>query len=56
MLVFHHPDCLVHNPPTEILSGNPVPYKESPERLRVVRDALQADHTRYELVQAPDFG
>ncbi|KAH7101791.1 Arginase/deacetylase [Auriculariales sp. MPI-PUGE-AT-0066] len=55
MQVFHHPSCLVHDPPHEILSGQPVPYKESPDRLVLVRDALAADSAQYDLKQVPDF-
>ena len=40
MKVIHHPDCLLHNPPHEILSGKLVPYAESPDRIQLIRDAL----------------
>jgi acetoin utilization deacetylase AcuC-like enzyme len=40
MKVIHHCDCLLHNPPHEILSGKLVPYAESPERIELIRKAL----------------
>ncbi|KZV92236.1 acetylpolyamine aminohydrolase [Exidia glandulosa HHB12029] len=55
MLVVHSPLCLLHDPPTEILSGKPVPYKESPDRLVRVRNALSNDPQRkYELTAVDD--
>lgn len=55
MLVVHSPLCLLHNPPTEILSGKPVPYKESPDRLVRVRNALSSDpEAKFELVAVDD--
>jgi acetoin utilization deacetylase AcuC-like enzyme len=43
MKVFWDPDCLLHNPPYEIVSGEKIPYVESPDRLRVIKKALE-DH------------
>lgn len=40
MKVFLHPNCLLHNPPHEILSGKLVPYVESPERIRLIEKSL----------------
>ncbi|GAA6034689.1 hypothetical protein JCM8097_001122 [Rhodosporidiobolus ruineniae] len=40
--VFHTPLSLLHNPPTEILSGSAIPYIESPERYRRILAALSA--------------
>ncbi|KAI0271442.1 hypothetical protein BC834DRAFT_442814 [Gloeopeniophorella convolvens] len=39
--VFWHPDCLLHDPPYEILSGDKVPYFESPTRLTLVKEELE---------------
>src|ERR1700735_5542373 len=44
MKVFWDPNCLLHNPPYEILSGARVPYFESPARLQVIKKELE-DHT-----------
>lgn len=41
MKVFWDPDCLQHNPPYEILSGNKIPYIESPARLLLIKKALE---------------
>ncbi|EJD41498.1 Arginase/deacetylase [Auricularia subglabra TFB-10046 SS5] len=55
MLVVHSPRCLLHDPPTEILSGKPVPYKESPDRLIRVRNALRDDPAHnYKLIAVDD--
>ncbi len=40
MKVYYDLDCLLHNPPHEILSGRLVPYLESPDRVRRIKDAL----------------
>ncbi|KAF8531225.1 hypothetical protein JB92DRAFT_3081003 [Gautieria morchelliformis] len=46
MKVVHLDDCLLHNPPHEILSGNKISYLESPTRYLAVREALSdAVHT-----------
>ncbi|GAA5913906.1 hypothetical protein JCM6882_004392 [Rhodosporidiobolus microsporus] len=42
--VFHTPLSLLHNPPTEILSGRPVPYVESPTRYHRILEALLPPH------------
>jgi hypothetical protein len=41
MKVFWDPDCLLHNPPYEILSGDKIPYVESPARLQLIKKALE---------------
>jgi hypothetical protein len=41
MKVFWDPDCLLHNPPYEILSGDKIPYIESPARLQLIKKALE---------------
>jgi hypothetical protein len=41
MKVFWNPDCLLHNPPYEILSGQKVPYFESPDRLQLIKKELE---------------
>ena len=51
MKVFWEADCLLHNPPHEILSGRLVPYLESPDRMRRIKGALEQDD-RFELVPA----
>lgn len=43
MKVIHHPDCLLHNPLHEILSGRLVPYLESPSRIEYIKQALKED-------------
>ena len=47
MYVFHHPDCLLHNPPYEILSGHIVPYFESPSRTQLIKKALEEDSSSH---------
>ncbi|KAH9948202.1 hypothetical protein B0H21DRAFT_876236 [Amylocystis lapponica] len=42
MKVFYNPDCLLHNPPHEILSGKLVPYLESPDRLTRIKHVLES--------------
>ena len=41
MKVFWDPDCLLHNPPYEIISGDKIPYIESPARLQLIKKALE---------------
>jgi hypothetical protein len=41
MKVFSDLDCLLHNPPYEILSGDKIPYFESPARLQVIKEELE---------------
>ena len=41
MKVFWDPDCLLHNPPYEILSGDKIPCIESPARLQVIKNELE---------------
>ncbi len=41
MKVFWDPDSLLHNPPYEILSGDKIPYIESPARLQLIKKALE---------------
>ena len=41
MKVFWDPNCLLHDPPYEILSGDKVPYFESPLRLQVIKKELE---------------
>lgn len=43
MKVFYHDDCLLHNPPYEILSGKLVPYFEKPARIEMIKQALLED-------------
>ncbi|GAA5913875.1 hypothetical protein JCM6882_004384 [Rhodosporidiobolus microsporus] len=44
--IFHTPLYLLHDPPTEVLSGRPVPYIESPTRYhRVLEALLPADNS-----------
>ncbi|GAA6009689.1 hypothetical protein JCM11491_001059 [Sporobolomyces phaffii] len=45
--VVHCPLSLSHNPPHEILSGCVQPYFESPERYRIILDALVRDTETY---------
>ncbi|KAF8583540.1 Arginase/deacetylase [Ramaria rubella] len=40
MKVVHSDDCLLHNPPHEILSGKHIEYLESPARYLAIRKAL----------------
>jgi len=41
MKVFWDPDCLLHNPPYEIIDGDKLPYFESPARLQVIKKELE---------------
>jgi acetoin utilization deacetylase AcuC-like enzyme len=41
MKVFWNPDCLLHAPPYEFLSGDKLPYFESPLRLQSIKKALE---------------
>jgi hypothetical protein len=41
MKVFWDFDCLLHNPPYEILSGDKIPYIETPARLQVIKEELE---------------
>ncbi|KAH9049538.1 Arginase/deacetylase [Lactarius hengduanensis] len=41
MKVFWDPICLLHDPPYEFLSGDKVPYFESPARLQVIKKELE---------------
>ena len=41
MKVFWDPNCLLHDPPHEILSGDKVPYFENPLRLQVIKKELE---------------
>ncbi|ETW86617.1 hypothetical protein HETIRDRAFT_99089 [Heterobasidion irregulare TC 32-1] len=42
MKVFVDRDCLLHDPPYEILSGKPVPYFESPARWHAIKHELES--------------
>lgn len=41
MKVFWNPDCLLHDPPYEFLSGDRLPYFESPLRLQLIKKELE---------------
>jgi acetoin utilization deacetylase AcuC-like enzyme len=41
MKVFFDEECLLHDPPHEILSGKLEPYFEAPKRLLQIRQALE---------------
>ena len=41
MKVFWNLDCLLHNPPYEIISGDKLPYFESPLRLQLIKKELE---------------
>jgi len=43
MKIFFDEECLLHNPPYEILSGKIVTYYETPNRLLEIRRALEGD-------------
>lgn len=49
MKVFWDPNCLLHDPPYEILSGNKVPYFESPARLQVIKKELEEHPSMFQL-------
>jgi acetoin utilization deacetylase AcuC-like enzyme len=53
MRVFHSPDSALHAPATFFRRGKLIPAPETPERYRVLRDALAAQHV---LCEAPDHG
>jgi hypothetical protein len=58
MKVVHLDDCLLHNPPREILSGKEISYFESPTRYLAIRDALSgtvSTRVSFELVKAELF-
>ncbi|KAH8119807.1 Arginase/deacetylase [Phellopilus nigrolimitatus] len=48
MKVFYHADCLLHNPPFEIL-GKEVPYLETPSRLSIIQKALSEKPGNFEI-------
>lgn len=54
MKVFHHPDTLLHNPSHEILGGKEVNYFESPSRITIIKDALEADPDNFDLTDSLD--
>ncbi|KAI9445365.1 Arginase/deacetylase [Lactarius indigo] len=49
MKVFWDPICLLHDPPYEILSGDKVPYFESPARLQVIKKELEERPSLFQL-------
>ncbi|KAH8991936.1 Arginase/deacetylase [Lactarius akahatsu] len=49
MKVFWDPICLLHDPPYEILSGDKVPYFESPARLQVIKKELEEHPSLFQL-------
>jgi len=49
MKVFWDPNCLLHDPPYEILSGDKVPYFESPARLQVIKKELEEHPSLFQL-------
>jgi hypothetical protein len=53
MKVFWDPNCLLHDPPYEILSGYKVPYFESPSRLQVIKKELE-EHPSLFQVESTD--
>ncbi|RPD64780.1 Arginase/deacetylase [Lentinus tigrinus ALCF2SS1-6] len=53
MRVYWDAVCLSHNPPHEILSGKLVPYYESPDRVRKVKQALEENGT-FQILPAED--
>lgn len=56
MKVIFHDDCLLHNPPYEILSGHVVPYFESPSRLQLIKETLKKyPSDQFELCNELDF-
>jgi len=52
MKVFWDPDCLLHNPPYEILSGDKLPYFESPARLQLIKKELEGNPSLFSLKSA----
>ncbi|KAH9969117.1 hypothetical protein BC827DRAFT_1258004 [Russula dissimulans] len=52
MKVFWDPDCLLHDPPYEILSGDKQPYFESPARLLLIKNELEANPSLFSLESA----
>ncbi|PAV22577.1 acetylpolyamine aminohydrolase [Pyrrhoderma noxium] len=54
MKVFYHLDCLLHNPPTEILDGKPVPYLESPSRITIIKSTLQEEPSYFDITDKLD--
>ena len=52
MKVFSDEECLLHDPPYEILSGKLQPYYEAPIRLLQIRQALEDDHGIFRMENA----
>jgi len=44
MNVFYSKECLLHDPPFEILSGEKVPYFEKPKRLTIIEGELRSNN------------
>ena len=55
MRVIYHPDCLLHDPPYEILSGRLVPYFESPARVECILQELRLHPTTYQISSVLEF-
>lgn len=56
MKVFFHDDCLLHNPPYEILAGNQVPYFESPSRVLLIKETMDKySDGQFDLCDELDF-
>ena len=53
MRVYWDAACLSHDPPHEILSGRLVPYFESPDRVRKIKQSLE-DNGTFQILQAED--
>lgn len=49
MKVFWDSNCLLHDPPYEILSGIKVPYFESPARWQVIKKELEEHPSLFQL-------
>ncbi len=53
MIVYWDATCLSHDPPHEILSGRLVPYLESPDRVRKIKQSLEEDDA-FQILPADD--
>ncbi|EJD03548.1 Arginase/deacetylase [Fomitiporia mediterranea MF3/22] len=49
MKVFYDSDCLLHNPPYEILDGKQTPYHESPSRINIIRNVLAREPEKFQI-------
>lgn len=54
MRVFWHPDCLLHDPSHEILDGRETKYLEAPERIKIIKQALEEEPQHFQISDSLD--